>query len=199
MPSQRSVTKAETILQAATTVFLAQGYATTTMDQIALAARVSKATVYAHFTDKDTLFALLITRVSTEMLDLLPLDVLRAPSRDDLQSYLMHLLRSILSNTTFLALLRIIIGESAHFPHLAQTFVQTLDRPILTAFHTYLSQPALRVADPESLAHILFGTMLHIVILHAVLQGEQIVPMNYEQIITTLLSLVPNTSSGAEI
>jgi AcrR family transcriptional regulator len=50
------------ILEAARDVFLESGYSVTTMDVVAQAAGVSKATVYALFTSKDQLFAAVIER-----------------------------------------------------------------------------------------------------------------------------------------
>ncbi|HEY9470603.1 MAG TPA: helix-turn-helix domain-containing protein [Propionibacteriaceae bacterium] len=54
--SDRSVRKRESILEAATELFLAREYAGTSMEDIAAAAAVSKQTVYKHFSDKETLF-----------------------------------------------------------------------------------------------------------------------------------------------
>ncbi|MDR9830669.1 TetR/AcrR family transcriptional regulator [Vibrio sp. FNV 38] len=51
----RSAKKREQILQAAGQLFIEVGYAVS-MDQIAIAAKVSKQTVYAHFKTKDELF-----------------------------------------------------------------------------------------------------------------------------------------------
>ena len=54
--SDRSTRKREAILQAATELFLTREYAGTSMEDIAVAAAVSKQTVYKHFSDKRTLF-----------------------------------------------------------------------------------------------------------------------------------------------
>jgi TetR/AcrR family transcriptional regulator, regulator of autoinduction and epiphytic fitness len=43
--------------------FLAHGYAATSMDRVAIAAKVSKATVYSHFQDKEGLFKALIQQL----------------------------------------------------------------------------------------------------------------------------------------
>ena len=48
------------VLDAATALFMAQGYGAVSMDAIARAAGVSKATLYAHFSSKDQLFATII-------------------------------------------------------------------------------------------------------------------------------------------
>jgi len=54
--SGRSARKREAILQAATELFLIHEYAGTSMEDIAVAAAVSKQTVYKHFSDKQTCF-----------------------------------------------------------------------------------------------------------------------------------------------
>src|SRR5438445_3598209 len=51
---------APVILEAATTLFLRNGYLGTSVDDIAALAHVSKQTVYTHFADKQQLFAQLI-------------------------------------------------------------------------------------------------------------------------------------------
>src|SRR3954466_3680535 len=59
-PVTRRPEKTEAILEAAGQLFREQGYGAVSMDQIARAAAVSKATVYAHFESKDRLFATMI-------------------------------------------------------------------------------------------------------------------------------------------
>src|SRR5579883_3378626 len=54
--------KAETILAAAKRMFLEHGFGAVSMDAIARAAGVSKATVYAHFAGKEELFGAVIGR-----------------------------------------------------------------------------------------------------------------------------------------
>jgi len=55
--------KAEAILAGGMQEFLAHGYAGTSMDRVARAAGVSKATVYSHFQDKEGLFTALIDQL----------------------------------------------------------------------------------------------------------------------------------------
>ncbi|HCR79885.1 MAG TPA: TetR family transcriptional regulator, partial [Alcanivorax sp.] len=49
--------KREAILDAAKALFIAQGFAGTSMDAVATEAGASKLTVYSHLSDKATLFA----------------------------------------------------------------------------------------------------------------------------------------------
>jgi TetR/AcrR family transcriptional repressor of mexJK operon len=62
----RSARKRTAILDAATTVFLRNGYLGTSMDEIAALAGVSKQTVYKHFTDKESLFTQIVTTTVKE-------------------------------------------------------------------------------------------------------------------------------------
>ncbi|HEY6478067.1 MAG TPA: helix-turn-helix domain-containing protein, partial [Polyangia bacterium] len=52
----RSARKRQAIMEAATTLFLRDGYRNTSMDQVAADAAVSKQTVYKQFADKEQLF-----------------------------------------------------------------------------------------------------------------------------------------------
>ena len=56
--------KAGAILAAAERAFLAQGFGAVSMDAIARAAGVSKATVYAHFAGKEELFGAIVADLS---------------------------------------------------------------------------------------------------------------------------------------
>ncbi|HEY9832621.1 MAG TPA: helix-turn-helix domain-containing protein, partial [Stenomitos sp.] len=59
-----SAEKTNAILDGAMQEFLANGYAATSMDKVAAAAGVSKATVYSHFQDKQGLFTALVQRLA---------------------------------------------------------------------------------------------------------------------------------------
>ncbi len=59
--------RVESILEAAKKVFFAKGYAKATMDEIALAAEISKPTIYQYFKSKDDLFFSLMLPVVDEI------------------------------------------------------------------------------------------------------------------------------------
>src|SRR5580692_7296820 len=61
---RRSARKRQAIMDAATTLFLRDGYRSTSMDQVAADAVVSKPTVYSHFEDKEQLFREIVLGVT---------------------------------------------------------------------------------------------------------------------------------------
>ena len=66
LDATRSERKRRAIVEAATTLFLENGYRGTSMEQIATVARVSKQTVYRHFSDKEALFNAIVTATVNE-------------------------------------------------------------------------------------------------------------------------------------
>ena len=65
--TQLSDAKRDAILAAATRSFLAEGYSAVSMDAIALAAPVSKPTLYNYFPGKSALFAAVVAHVCQRM------------------------------------------------------------------------------------------------------------------------------------
>jgi len=114
--------KAEAILAAAETAFLAAGFGAVSMDAVARRAGVSKATVYAHFIRKEDLFGAVVAHLSerrfhgfsAEALD--PRDI--APSLTTIATRFLDLILS----PEAIALNRIIIGEVSRFPALGEVF-----------------------------------------------------------------------------
>src|SRR5258708_21401069 len=114
--------KAESILAAAQRAFLAGGFGAVSMDAIAREAGASKATLYAYFASKEELFGAVVARESERYADgflageLDPSDV-----EASLTAIAQRFLRLLLSPDV-IAINRIIIGEVARFPALAEVF-----------------------------------------------------------------------------
>src|SRR5438105_11070574 len=82
---RRSARKRRAILEAATTVFLGNGYLGTSMDEIAALARVSKQTVYKQFVDKERLFVEIVTNTVNEISDPVYEEVLNLADSGDIE------------------------------------------------------------------------------------------------------------------
>lgn len=125
-----SRTKRRDILAAAKALFLRQGFAATTIEDVANEASVSKQTIYAHFgagadPAKDTLFrAMVEQQVGRRDVDPHPLEATLAHTNDlegDLRTYARHHLRLVL-RPDLVRLRRMLIGEAERFPGLASTW-----------------------------------------------------------------------------
>ena len=114
--------KAETILAAAESAFLASGFGAVTMDAIAREAGVSKATVYAHFTGKEALFGAVIAHVSERRYDGFSIEALDPRDIEASLTTIAHRFLDLVLAPEVIALNRIIIGEVTRFPVLAQVF-----------------------------------------------------------------------------
>ena len=121
-PAPELSTKRRQVVDAAQTLFLAHGYGAVSMDAVARAAGVSKATLYAYFTSKDQLFGTIVgERGVSANLD----ESLFPAHTDDLGTAMERIgqgvLRFMLRQRT-LAIYRIAIAESARFPELGRAF-----------------------------------------------------------------------------
>jgi TetR/AcrR family transcriptional regulator, mexJK operon transcriptional repressor len=113
--------KAEAVLAAAERAFLEHGFGAVSMDTIAREAGVSKATVYAHFANKEQLFGAVIAAVSERFggfsaLELDPVDI--EPSLNTIARRFLDLILSPES----IAVNRIVVGEVTRFPMLGAVF-----------------------------------------------------------------------------
>ena len=114
--------KRQGVLDAATALFMAQGYGAVSMDAIARAAGVSKATLYAYFSSKDQLFATIISDACQQNIasaTILP--GLETDLRTALIDFAGRLLRFLLEDRA-LAIHRVVISESVRFPELGRAF-----------------------------------------------------------------------------
>lgn len=122
----RTVSKHRKIAQAATEVFVQKGYSTSSVDEIALRAGVSKQTVYMHFGSKENLF-LAVTAAATDAITeelAAQLDASRGGSQDftaELQAFASTLARLVL-RPEIMALRRLVMTEVVRFPELGRTW-----------------------------------------------------------------------------
>ncbi len=112
------------ILHSARSLFLQQGFDTTSVDAIARHAGVSKATLYGHFTDKDALLLALVEEDCRARRE--PLWV-RDDRPIDLQRDLREIARRFLSmflDGSGLAMHRLMMSCAARYPAIAEAFMR---------------------------------------------------------------------------
>ena len=137
------------ILDAARDVFLERGYSVTTMDVVAQAAGVSKATVYALFTSKDQLFAAVIEREGEQQTAAIDAtggvavaDVLRRFASDA---------AALLLSPSNTAMSRTVSSEALRYPEVGRLFYANGPDRLIGRLARYLAQAMkqgqLRKAD----------------------------------------------------
>ena len=110
------------ILDAATQVFLENGYGGATIDLVVERAGASKATVYSFFGDKDGLFAAIVEDRCQRILSAFgDPEVVGSDIRSAL-AYIARRYMEVVMAPDAVGLYRLIIAEGVRFPELARTF-----------------------------------------------------------------------------
>jgi TetR/AcrR family transcriptional regulator, mexJK operon transcriptional repressor len=151
----RSTRKRRAIMDAAAEAFLRDGYRGTSMDGIAAAAQVSKQTVYKHFSDKQRLFAEIVTATTSQAADSVDVDARALADSDDVEADLRDLGRRLLTlvlQPRVLRLRRLVIAEAGRFPELGQMFMQQgvgrTGQVLASAFERLAARGLLEMDDP---------------------------------------------------
>jgi len=110
----------ERILEAATQLFLATGYGSTSIEAVAARAGVSKRTLYDRFADKSTLFAAVVHRIITQIRPPADVPLLAGTTLEEILRRLAQLILNAALAAPALALHRLVSAESARFPELVR-------------------------------------------------------------------------------
>lgn len=179
----RSIRKRMAILEAATTLFLRNGYLGTSMDEIAALARVSKQTVYKAFSDKKSLFSEIVTAAVDEAGDPVLEDATALADSDDLAVDLRTLARRQLGQVVqprLMQLRRLVIGEASRFPELGHAFhhrgAERSTAALAAAFERLTERGLLRAHDPELAAAHFNWLVMAAPVNRAMLLGDDAIP-----------------------
>lgn len=114
--------KKQQILNAATDLFMRLGFGAVTMDKVAQEAKVSKATVYAHFSSKEILFSAILENYFEQSAIAIPLlSSNNLLSEAEFLSELANFLGKVhnyYTNPAVVKLYRLLIGEVNKFPEI---------------------------------------------------------------------------------
>ena len=158
----------ERLLAIATRMFMEQGFEATSMDRLAEAAAVGKATLYGRYADKAALFAAVLRRRILQVYVPLEAEVSTySGAETDLAGLLRRVARHLLAHGwshDSLALSRILAAQSGRFPELGQLAVREgttrqirLIAAILTRFAT---SHRYRLTDLDLAAELFLGITL---------------------------------------
>ena len=154
---RRSPAKHAAILNAATEVFLREGFSRASVDAIAEAAGVGKQTVYGHFGDKQRLFLAVVEHVhATSSPDKADLITDTGDPRADLTSAAAWVIRAV-TTPAVAALHRLTIAELTHHPELQRSWRDDgASDSLIDAIASYLTachrRGTLAVTDPATAA-----------------------------------------------
>ncbi len=161
-PQRLTDRKRQAIVDAALAEFRANGFDATSMDKIALAAGVSKRTVYNHFPSKDDLFNHILQELWAGSA---ALQACRYQPNVNLRTQLMELLgqkMALLQDPYFLDLARVAIAEGILRPERAREMVEKLSDKEggMTAWlRAAAADGKLKPLDPAFAAHLLQGQL----------------------------------------
>lgn len=119
----RMTRKRQSILAAATELFLQRGFLATNMDEVAATAGVSKQTVYAHFGTKEALFLDVVTGMTGVAGDELQEQVADPVDGRPIEAFLLDFAEqqlAIVMTPRLMQLRRLVIGEAERFPELGK-------------------------------------------------------------------------------
>jgi AcrR family transcriptional regulator len=174
----RARAKRDQILAGARRVFLRDGFAAASTDDIAAEAKVSKRTLYVYYPSKEELFAgvmreLTIENPQTRALE--SMEEMTPGSEEELRRDLLELAKKMvvtMMQPDYLALLRTTIADTHRFPQLGGLFRATVPERAMRSFAVFIERSRERGVvgsgvDGETAARMFVGPLLT----YAVLDG----------------------------
>ena len=191
------------VVEAARTLFLEQGYAGTTMDEIAAHAGLTKRTLYNIYADKEELFRQIVMvpiGYADEFVRTLRSGLTcDASSEADVRAALQDLglrLATAIVRPQVVALRRLLIGEARAFPELTRTYYDHAPGQVISALRSWFAEltraGALRAAGTrsaaEQFAYLVAGGALDRAMLTGVMPPRRHVTMRAREGVETFLA-----------
>jgi TetR/AcrR family transcriptional repressor of mexJK operon len=177
-----SAQKRRAILDAATEVFLKDGYLGTNMEEIAALSAVSKQTIYKQFSSKETLFVEIVTSLTDSASDTVHNNIPESVDDDVaefLQTYAYHQLMVVLT-PRLMQLRRLVIGEVGRFPELAKVLYERGPQRAISAIAKTLERLSARgllmIDDPMLAASQFNWLVMSAPLNRAMLLGDDAIP-----------------------
>jgi TetR/AcrR family transcriptional repressor of mexJK operon len=155
--------KGSAVLMAAARSFLKHGLEGTSMDAIAREAGVSKLTVYSHYRNKEALFKEVIRCKCSEFAPPESFAGLAADGPRKALTRVATAFARLMLAPEVVAMHRVVIGEAANNPKIAQLMYEAGAIPAMAAFadllRTFTSAGLMEVRDPRRAADYFFSVL----------------------------------------
>jgi AcrR family transcriptional regulator len=170
------------ILAAAREVFMAKGFSRATMDMVAKEARVSSATVYAHFEHKQALFDAFITTTLGRYENLFAgVGHVKGDGRTRLMAFARVYFR-FMADPELRAAYRIVSAETNLRPelgaHLYSDAHRLLGARLRKLLEALRDEAVLDIADVPIASRLFQGMIEHVTLTLSMLQGDQSPPLH---------------------
>lgn len=146
------IAKRDAIIELASARFFQDGFAATSIEQIASEAGVSKVTIYNHFGDKRALFAASVERECEKMRGYFSLDQEPNGTIRDRLTAIAQAMFDFLSRPEMIQFERRIAAETEHDPAIGEAFLKAGPWRMKQAFSAWLAHASakgeLLIADP---------------------------------------------------
>lgn len=164
-PGQQALSeqRVEAILKAATEVFLESGYASCSIDDVVARVNTSKATIYKHFKNKESLFkavmdSIFVPRTEDE------LDFDEPDPEKALKEFALKRFKVVFSPNHF-ALLRLVLLESKRYPDMTKSYQELGPAYSAEILVDYFSQQkkrkTLSIKDPKQTAYVFMSLLMY--------------------------------------
>lgn len=178
---RRAAAKRQQIVDAARRVFLANGFAASSMDAVVAEAGVSKQTLYRYFPSKtDLLVAVLTSEVALAGMFAEPPPT---GSPAELRAQLVGLARTVtheMLTPPRVALMRLIFGEAFRIPELRDTLRDALPAQFMGVVEAILGRASaaglIRVERPELVSRMFVGSIFSFIALDGFLRADPLPP-----------------------
>lgn len=179
----RTERKRRAIVDAATEIFLRQGFLGASMDEVAARAEVSKQTVYKQFSSKEALFVAIVQGMTGAAGDKVQREIAELGERNDpekqLLAYAIRQLTVVLT-PRLMQLRRLVIGEANRFPALGRALHDggpgRAIAGLAVAFARWSDRGLLKIADPKAAASHFNWLVMGEPVNQAMLLGDKTIP-----------------------
>lgn len=165
---RRAADRPQEILEAALTVFLAKGFASARLDDVAAAAGISKGLLYRYFDSKAELFKAMVRQMLVVTIKATAARLRGTASAAEALDLFLEQLRGIAKDARRSAIPKLVISESGNFPELAAFYLDEVIGPaqqqLAALIRRGVASGEFNRVDPLNTAKLLIAPLLLAVI-----------------------------------